>query len=306
MDDVHLPDGLTHRPLAESDATAVYETIAAQERADIGTVEIEAADIVGEWARPGFDVAAQTVGVFDGDTMVGYAEFSAPDRSDVAVVPAARGRGIGTWLSAWVRDLARSRGATEVGAAVPEGSPGDRLLTELGYHVRWTSWVLKLPAGASITERPLPDGYVVREATSDELPAAHTVLEDAFLEWSRRERETFADFTAVVLERPGFEPWHLRVVLDPDGAVVAVAVVQMFFTDSAADTEAYISRLATRRDQRGRGLAQALMVDTFATARARGAVTCGLSTDSRTGALGLYEKVGMRATSTWVNRAIAL
>lgn len=29
-----------------------------------------------------------------------------------------------------------------------------------------------------------------------------------------------------------------------------------------------------------------------------------LSTDSRTGALGLYEKVGMRVTSTWVNRAV--
>ena len=31
-----------------------------------------------------------------------------------------------------------------------------------------------------------------------------------------------------------------------------------------------------------------------------------LSTDSRTGALGLYERVGMEVTSTWVNRAIDL
>ncbi len=48
------------------------------------------------------------------------------------------------------------------------------------------------------------------------------------------------------------------------------------------------------------------MVDAFAQARAHGAVTSALSTDSRTGALGLYEKVGMRVTSVWVNRAIAL
>ncbi|MEI2776196.1 MAG: GNAT family N-acetyltransferase [Tetrasphaera sp.] len=70
--------------------------------------------------------------------------------------------------------------------------------------------------------------------------------------------------------------------------------------------EAYVSRLATRADQRHRGLAQALLVDAFAVAREHGAVVCGLSTDSRTGALGLYEKVGMRVVDTWVNRAITL
>jgi hypothetical protein len=31
-----------------------------------------------------------------------------------------------------------------------------------------------------------------------------------------------------------------------------------------------------------------------------------LSTDSRTGALGLYEKVGMQVTSIWLNRGIRL
>jgi ribosomal protein S18 acetylase RimI-like enzyme len=70
------------------------------------------------------------------------------------------------------------------------------------------------------------------------------------------------------------------------------------------DGQGYISRLATRRDQRGRGLAQSLLVDAFAEARGRGATRFELSTDSRTGALGLYEKVGMEVTSVWVNRAI--
>ena len=32
----------------------------------------------------------------------------------------------------------------------------------------------------------------------------------------------------------------------------------------------------------------------------------GWATDTRTGALGLYEKVGMRVADTWVNRGIAL
>jgi hypothetical protein len=49
-----------------------------------------------------------------------------------------------------------------------------------------------------------------------------------------------------------------------------------------------------------------MLVDAFAVARAHGATRSGLSTDSRTGALGLYEKVGMVVASNWVNRAIRL
>ena len=59
-------------------------------------------------------------------------------------------------------------------------------------------------------------------------------------------------------------------------------------------------------EERGRGLAQALLIDSFAAGTAHGARRSELSTDSRTGALGLYEKVGMVVTSTWVNRGLVL
>ncbi len=290
------------------DARAVYDVMAAQELADLGTVEIEEADIVSDWARPSFDVTSQGVGVLDGDRLVGYAEFAKPDRGDAAVHPDYRGRGIGTVLAHWMQDLARSQGAAVVGMPVPVGSPGDRLLESLGYEVRWHSWVLQLPEGAEIVDRPLPEGYAVRAADPSEYPAAHVVVEDAFLEWSVRDRETYEDFQAVVMGRPGFEPWMLRVVTDPADEVVGVATVSVYTPDDDDDRpiEAFIPRLAVRRDQRNRGLAQALMVDAFREARKHGAVTGGLSTDSRTGALGLYEKVGMRVIMDWVNRAITL
>jgi mycothiol synthase len=302
----HLPDGLTARPLVPSDARAVYDVMAAQELADIGMVEIEEADIVSDWARPSFDVSAQSIGVLDGDRLVAYAEFARPDRGDAAVHPDHRGRGIGTALAGWMQDKARETGATVVGMPVPEGSAGDRLLAALGYEVRWSSWVLQLGEGAAVVERPLPDGYAVREADPAEYPAVHVVVEDAFLEWSVRDRETYEDFSAVVMGRPGFEPWMVRVVTDDTGEVVGVATVTIYEPDDVRPPEAFIPKLAVRRDQRNRGLAQALMVDAFGRAREQGAVTCGLSTDSRTGALGLYEKVGMKVTGTWVNRAIAL
>lgn len=307
---MELPEGLTSRPLVEGDARAVYEVMAAQELADLGTVEIEEADIVGDWGRPSFDVSASTIGVFDDldgqEDLVAYAEVTGGDRGDAAVHPAYRGRGLGTALAHWMQDKARERGTPVIGMPVPVGSPGDRLLEQLGYEVRWHSWVLQMPEGATIVERPLPEGYAVREADPAEYRDVHTVVEDAFLEWSERERESYADFESVVVRRPGFEPWMIRVVTDPAGDVVGVATVSVYQPDDERDPDAFVSRLAVRKDQRNRGLAQALLVDAYARGREHGAPTGGLSTDSRTGALGLYELVGMRVIMDWVNRAITL
>jgi mycothiol synthase len=299
-----LPEGYTQRALTVSDAAAVTAVMAAQELHDVGEVVIEEADIVADWQRPSYDVTQSSVGVFAGDTLVGYAEIAGGDRGDAAVHPDHRGRGIGTALAHWMQALAREQGKPVVGMPVPQGSAGDRLLEALGYHVRWTSWVLELPEGATIPRRPVPDGYAIREATEADHEAVWTLNEDAFLEWSERDRQSFADWQASVPGRPGFEPWNLRVSTDPSGEVVAVAYILKF--QGNGTVEGYVDRLATRGDQRGLGLAQALLADAFAVARQHGAARSALSTDTRTGALGLYEKVGMKPASTWVNRAIRI
>jgi len=295
-----LPEGYVERPLTASDAAAVTAVMAAQELHDVGEVVIEEADIVADWQRPGYDVAEHAVGILRDDTLVAYSEHTYDDRGDAAVHPAHRGRGLGTQLARWMQEKAREHGQAKVGMPVPRGSAGDRLLEALGYHVRWESWVLQLPAGVSIPERPLPSGYVVRAACEEEWPEAWRVNEDAFLEWSVRERDTFEIWKSQTVLRPGFEPWQLRVVVDPSKAVVGMALLQI------NEDTCYIARLAVDSTRRGLGLGQALLVDAFAVGREHGATVSELSTDSRTGALGLYEKVGMQVTSTWVNRAIEL
>ncbi len=298
---MQLAEGLTHRPLTMSDARAVFEVMAAQELEDVGEVVIEEADIVGDWQRPSHDLAASSVGVFDGDRLVGYAEVAGSFFGDAAVHPEYRGRGIGTALSFWMRDVARGRGMEYVGMAVPEGSPGDKLLESLGYFVRWNSWVLQLPEGKEIESQPLPAGYEIRTAENEaDRRAVNDVKEDAFLEWSERERESFEDFEAKTARRPGFEPWNLRMVVDRAGECVGACYLQL------GGRTGYVNQLATRKDQRGKGLARALLVDAFANARKHGATVSELSTDSRTGALGLYEKVGMVVTSTWIHRSYRL
>ena len=86
---------------------------------------------------------------------------------------------------------------------------------------------------------------------------------------------------------------QIRFVVDPQGTDVGAC-----YTIHAGAT-GYVDAIAVRRDQRGLGLARALLVDAFARAREHGATVSELSTDSRTGALGLYEHVGMQVTQTW-------
>ena len=249
------------------DAPAVTALVAAEELHDIGEVLIEEADYVSDWQRPSFDLATQTISVWHGDQLVGFAMVD-HDRGDAAVHPEHRRRGIGTALAGWMQDCARAQGMSVVGAPVPQGKAADQLLEKLGYRVRWTSWVLELLDGATIAERELPEGYAVREATPDDHESVWTVTEDAFLEWSERDRQTFEDWQAAVPGRPGFEPWNIRVATDPAGARGRDR--QRPPQRRQRPPGAYIARLATPQDHRHRGLAQALLVDSFAVgARAR-------------------------------------
>lgn len=297
-----LPTGLLARPLTLGDAAAVTAVMAAAELALLGRVMIEEAYLLGDWNRPSFDLATGTVGVFDADVLLGYAEVSGPGRGDAAVHPDHLGRGIGSYLAGWMQDTARAAGMSEIGMAVPVGSPGRRLLEGLGYRVRWTSWMLAFPSGRQIAEQPLPDGYRVREATTEDHEAAYHVIEDAFLEWSARPKDTFADWSAGVVGMPGFQPWYLQVVEAPDGTIAGAVHVTLDTNEPIG----FVDKVAVRADQRGRGLARALLASAFASARDAGAERSELGTDSRTGALDLYLGLGMEVDSEWVNLAISV
>ena len=147
-----------------------------------------------------------------------------------------------------------------------------------------------------MAQRPLPSGYSLATAdTGLRERAAYVVIQDAFDEWEGRVRETFEDWAATTVRRPGRQPWQLRVV-EHDGAVVGAS-----FTILDSQGAGYVDQLAVARAHRGQGLAQALLADAFGQARDHGATRSELSTDSRTGALDLYLKVGMEVTQRWTH-----
>ncbi len=295
-----LPDALVARPFTAQDAPAFFEVFAEAEEADTGELSIELADIVADWGRPSIDLARHSMGVWDGSRLVAGSDVYRARRADGAVRPDSRGRGIGTALARWTQAASRADGGTRVGQTVPAGSVGEDVLRDLGYEVSWTTWVLQLPPGATIPDRPLPGGFTMANAEGADLRSVHQVIEDAFNEWPEREPTPYEDWAASVLDRDGFEPWQLRAVRSPDGEIVAVCSLM-----TAGET-VYVGQLATRADHRGRGLAQALLVDAFAAGREHGARISELCTDTRTGALSLYERLGMVVTQTWRHWSIGL
>jgi len=292
-----LPSGLASRPLTLADLDAVFAVYAAAEIEDAGQLALEPEDLAGDWSRPSFDLSTDSIGVLEGDRFVGAAEVTRGGaRAEGAVHPQARGRGIGSWLVGWTEERAAAVGAATVGQTVPDGSAAQRLLLGRGYRLGHTSWVLELPAGREVPERPLPPGHAIATGGSTERErGAHRVIQDAFDEWEGRGRDSFEDWAATTVRRPGAEVWQLRVV-EHDGVVVGAS-----FTLVDSQGVGYVDQLAVERSHRGQGLAQALLADAFGRARDHGATRSELSTDSRTGALDLYLKVGLEVTQVWTH-----
>ena len=289
-----LPAALVTRPLAMSDLDATFRVYVEDEFVNTGHRMVEPEDIESDWSRSSFDLATDSVGVFDGEELVGAAEVFGARRADGAVLPSHHGRGIGSWLAAWTERTARAKDGSLVGQSKFDGSPAEALLRGRGYRTLWTSWVLEVPEGAEVAPQPLPPGYAIREFTAEDEHAAYQLIEDAFNEWPDRTPQPFEDWRPRIVGRTGFSPWQIRFVTDSAGEPVGIACLILDSQNCA-----YVDQLAVRRDHRGRGLARALLVDAFEEGRRRGATRSELATDSRTGALGVYLAVGMVVTQSW-------
>jgi len=176
---------------------------------------------------------------------------------------------------------------------------GAAWLLDRGYRHGYTAWIMRLDTDTPIRGRDLPSGYAVRPFAIDDAEAAFAVIRDAFGEWDTAPERTFASWRASTLDRPHVDPSAFRVATY-EGEVIGASIV----FDSA--DEAWVAQLAVAKAHRGRGVAQQMLADTYAAARARGIPHAGLSTDTRTGALDLYLRLGMRVLFTLKNYELAL
>jgi mycothiol synthase len=130
-----------------------------------------------------------------------------------------------------------------------------------------------------------------RDEDHDALVAA---LNDAFAEDPFWQAVTPARFGARFLGAPGYDPTLWFLLWDGDELAGFALDFPEFGTDSGLG---WVNWLGVRKPWRRRGLAEALLHRSFAELYARGKRRVGLGVDAQnvTGALRLYERVGMRA-----------
>lgn len=293
------PLGLRASPLGVADADEAIHVWNECELHDVGETVFTTADWVVVAQIPSIDLERDAIGLRAGGELVAVGLVEDSRHAYVHVLPAWRGRGIGSWMLRWTQAAARAAGHTETGQTIADGrSDAVALLLADGYTPRWESWAFAIAIAGDPGPPPLPPGYSIRAGVpgSDDERAAHRVVDEAFAEWPDRRAWPFEDWRAETLLRPGIEPDDLAL-LEHDGAVVGVAAT---YADPA---ELWIDQLAVARAHRGRGLGRALLVHAFGSAWRRGLPSCGLSTDSRTGARGLYEHAGMRIRHSFTQLA---
>ena len=300
MDDLLTQlEGLTVRALTVDDVDDVVALANTCELHDVGYPMWEREDLTSDFRLPGVDPTLDSVGLWDGSRLIGWAFLPSGRNAWVDVHPDARGRGIGTWLRRWTERRAGQRGAARVGQTINDRADGaTQLLVEAGYTPRRTAWILSMEHAERPPDPALPEGIALRHLCPEDEDEALGMFEDAFNEWEDRQPSTIATWRAMTTERDGFSPEDF-ILAEHDGEVVGGA----FLIDS---DEIWVDKLAVRRDHRHRGIARALLQVAFQRGFDRGYTATTLSTDSNTGALTLYERIGMRVRESYTHRAIDL
>lgn len=296
-----LPAGYRCRPADTADAGAVWGLVAACERELDGRATTGADRIAAELTLPGVRPESDTLLVHDGTGGTAGFAWVRGRRARVHVHPAHRGRGLGAALLGWTETRARELGSDRLAQTVSDSdSAATALLRADGYSRLVTEWLLEIaPADEPEVPDP-PAGITVRPFRDGDAEAAYQLTEDAFDEWQPR-RKTYEEWARHTVERATFLPAASPVAF-ADGQMVG-AVLSLDVPDH---DEGYVDRVAVRRDHRDRGIARALLREAFRAFHHRGRPVCTLWTHSGTGALPLYESLGMtvRHSSTVYCKAL--
>ena len=290
------------RPLVEDDAPTVAALISAEEDRFYGRPgRLTGADILmflqyskeaWVWEEDGRTVASASYGVH-GEA----AEFRG--------IVADKGRGLGTEILERGEAFALAEGAKKIRAGAPEPDAAARALFESrGYREVRRFYEMAIELTEPPSEPVLPDGLVLDELREDEYEAFFAALNESFAEHWEWHPEPFEEW--IERRRGQHRDEHGPVwFVVRDGEELA-AVTR---NDASVAGGGYVGAIGVRPAWRGKGLAKALLYRTFAEFWRRGTTRVTLDVDSQnaTGAVALYERVGMHVDTCGVafEKAIA-
>jgi ribosomal protein S18 acetylase RimI-like enzyme len=272
------------RAITEADLAAVAELVRRVETALFGAPEQDAAEIADR-VREAEPLAARSR-LAEEDGQVRGAAWSSRTDAELAVDPDLEPLAVLAELLSWLEQLP----APELGVLSCDVALLDTLQERGWRHERSSFELFRDVSNDWQPAQPdWPDDVEVRAPQEEDLPDVHRLLyvdarwadvpghhERPYEEWRRL-------FLAGV-------PLDLQVVALRNRRPVGVALNRVF-----ADGTGWVSQLAVARDDRGRGLGRALLLESLQRLRTAGAAVLGLDVQgSNDTALGLYLSVGLQ------------
>jgi mycothiol synthase len=283
------------RPFVDDDAPVVAALISADEERFYGRPgRLTGADILMF-----LQYSKETWIWEEGGRIVASASFGMHgDAANIRGVVGDKGRGLGGEIVERGEAFARAEGAKKIQAGAAEPDAAARALFESrGYREVRRFFEMAIELTQEPAEPLLPAGLVLDGLHEDEYQAFYDALNEAFAghwewhpdpfdEWLERRRGQHRDEHGPV--------WF--VVRDGDELAAVTR------NDVSVAGGGYVGAIGVRPAWRGKGLGKALLQATFAEFWRRGTTRVTLDVDSQnaTGAVALYERVGMRVDACGV------
>lgn len=289
------------RPAVRGDAEAITRMMMDQEIRLNGEPESTVEDLYDDWSHSEFDMERDTWLVVAGDDVVGYASIVKRMPPDVyaaygAVHPSHWRRGVGAFLFGSVerRVIEKHGGPASVRQWIDaKDEAAIAFLGARGYSFVRRFHRMDTSLEDAVTSPKDIDGVVIRafEKGRDER-AAHEVDQAAFAQhWGFTPR-SYEEAAKGRWEADWFDP-GMSLVAEADGEMVAICI------NSPRNGVGYVEDIGVVPGWRGRGIAEALLRTSFVIFKKRGLTTASLNvdTDNSSGAVRLYERVGMHPGS---------
>lgn len=273
----------------------------------------EVEDLAEELDEPGVDPLQDTIGLWDGDAMIGFGQLRLGEQLrdgrgrvsiDGGIAPEYRRRGHGSGIM----DTLESRAAEKMAERLPKidftidvwgNAPGHgagAMARSRGYEpARYFQDMSVLPDNFRPRGRPVAaygDARLV--AYSPSLSESVRLLDnEAFADHWGSTPKSVKEWAAMTGSR-SFRGAYSQVLLQADGGSVPTTALCYVLAAEWVPGELYISRVGTARSSRGRGYAAWALSKAVQTAFDAGYAKVDLSVDAQspTGAAGLYRLLG--------------
>lgn len=298
------------RPPNEAEIPAIVDLLNASSLAIQGAQDASVEDYSRMWRSPGYVPAqdSRIATTADGQIVaVAHARMPAPYVSNflwIAVHPAYRERGLGTYLTQWgetriqerIPDAPADARVIIRGGALSTYQPAAAVLRALGYqHVR-SFYTMVIEMDAPPPAPVWPAGIVIQGMAPGQEEAVYRAQHEAFKDhWGYVDmpfEESFQRWLYFFTGNPHYDPSLFFLAMD-GGEIAGLALC--FPKDTEFPDMAWVEDLGVRRPWRRQGLALALLHHAFGEFYRCGIRKVGLGVDasSLTGATRLYEKAGM-------------